>query len=181
MNKIPLRFKSISQIVGNEKLGLLILVDSEERRQLAIPCDEFMLHQFELRSSGASERNLMLPEVLWQVISSQSDLHFEILINDLIDEQYRAILYNTETLEPVSIRACDAVLMSHIGHVPLFIEERLMEKQSVPYYKKSTGIAMPLNALSHSLLKEALDKAVEDENYELASHLRDEMLRRKLK
>ena len=45
MNKIPLRFKSISQIVGNEKLGLLILVDSEERRQLAIPCDEFMLHQ----------------------------------------------------------------------------------------------------------------------------------------
>ena len=108
-------------------------------------------------------------------------MHFEILINDLIDEQYRAILYNTETLEPVSIRACDAVLMSHIGHVPLFIEERLMEKQSVPYYKKSTGIAMPLNALSHSLLKEALDKAVEDENYELASHLRDEMLRRKLK
>lgn len=181
MNKIPLQFMNISQIVGNEKLGLLILVDGEERRQLAIPCDEFMLHQFELRLSGSSERNLMLPEVLWQVISLQADLHFEILINDLIDEQYRAILYNTETLETVSIRACDAVLLSYIGRIPLFIEERLMAKQCAPYYKESTGIAMPLNALSHNLLKEAFDKAVEDENYELASHLRDEMLRRKLK
>lgn len=179
MNKIPLFFQGISQIVGEEKMGLLILVDKEEQRQLTIPCDEEMLRQFDLRLSRMAVRNLMLPEVLWQVISSQTDLHFEILINDLIDELYRAILYNTDTLEPISIRACDAVLLSHIGKVPLFIEERLMMRQSVPFVREATGVAMPLNALSDNMLKEALDKAVQNENYELASHLRDEILRRK--
>ena len=181
MNKVPLHFMSITQIAGVEKMGLLILVDEEERRQLAIPCDEAMLHQVMLRKSHAAERNLMLPEVLWQVLSSQTDMRFEILINDLIDEQYRAILYNIETLEPVAIRASDAVLLSYIGKIPLFIEERLMMKQSVPYYRETKNVYMPINVVSNNMLKEALDKAVKDENYELASHLRDEMLRRKLK
>lgn len=180
MTKIPLRFKSISQIVGSEKLGLLILVDTNEQWQLAIPCDEAMLQQFELRVSRVPVKNLMLPEVLWQVISSQTDLRFEILITDLIEEQYRAILYNTETLEPVAIRASDAVLLSFIGDVPIFIEEKLMQRQSVPYQRSSSGVAMPLNAISNKMLKEALDNAVANENYELASHLRDEMRRRKL-
>ena len=55
-----------------------------------------------------------------------------------------------------------------------------MKRQSVPYQRSSNGVAMPLNAISNKMLQEALDKAVEDENYELASHLRDEMRRRKL-
>ena len=49
MNKIPLFFQGISQIVGEEKMGLLILVDKEEQRQLTIPCEEEMLRQFDLR------------------------------------------------------------------------------------------------------------------------------------
>ena len=125
-------------------------------------------------------KHLMLPEVLWQVISSQTDVHYEILISDIIEEQYRAILYDTESLEPVAIRASDAVLLSFISNIPLFIEEKLMKRQSVPYQRSSNGVAMPLNAISNKMLQEALDKAVEDENYELASHLRDEMRRRKL-
>ena len=180
MTKIPLRFKSVSQIVGSEKLGLLVLVDMEEQWQLAIPCDQAMLQQFELRIMDVPVKHLMLPEVLWQVISSQTDVHYEILISDIIEEQYRAILYDTESLEPIAIRASDAVLLSFISNIPLFIEEKLMKRQSVPYQRSSKGVAMPLNAISNKMLQEALDKAVEDENYELASHLRDEMRRRKL-
>ena len=55
-----------------------------------------------------------------------------------------------------------------------------MQRQSVPYQRSSSGVAMPLNAISNKMLKEALDNAVANENYELASHLRDEMRRRKL-
>jgi hypothetical protein len=180
MNKVPLHFKNISQIIGSEKLGLLVLVDEKEQWQLAIPCDEAMLQQFELRVSKVPVMNLMLPEVLWQMISSQTDAHFEVLINDLIEEQYRAILLNVDTLEQVSIRASDAILLSFISKIPLYIEEKLMNRQSVPYHRSSESMAMPLNAISNRMLKEALDKAVEDENYELASHLRDEMRRRNL-
>lgn len=184
MNKIPLRLKNVSQIVGSEKLGLLVLVDEKEEWQLAIPCDEAMLQQFELRLSRVPVMGLFLPEVLWQIISSQTDAHYEVLINDLIEEQYRAILLNVDTSEQISIRASDAILLSYISKIPLFIEEKLMERQSVPYVRSQNGMssrmAMPVNTISNKMLKEALDKAVGDENYELASHLRDEMRRRNL-
>jgi bifunctional DNase/RNase len=121
----------------------------------------------------------MLPEVLWHVISTQTDLHFEIIINDLIDGQYRALLYNTETLEPVSMRASDAALLSYISHIPLFVERGLMEKQSVDFYEKAKGLSIPVNTISDEMLQSALDKAIKDENYEMASHLRDEINRRK--
>ena len=39
--------------------------------------------------------------------------------------------------------------------------------------------SIPVNSVSVEALKEALKRAVEDENYELASQLRDEIERRK--
>ena len=39
-------------------------------------------------------------------------------------------------------------------------------------------MALPLNALSPDMLHRALKQAIEDENYELASMLRDEMKQR---
>jgi protein-arginine kinase activator protein McsA len=38
---------------------------------------------------------------------------------------------------------------------------------------------MPINGISEEMLEEALKKAIENENYEMASHLRDELNRRK--
>lgn len=39
--------------------------------------------------------------------------------------------------------------------------------------------SIPVNSVNIEALKEALKRAVEDENYELASQLRDEIERRK--
>ena len=122
----------------------------------------------------------MLPEVLWQAMSTQTDMHFEIIINDLIDGQYRAMLYNVDTLEQISIRASDAALLSYISGIPLYVEWGLMQKQSVDYYEESKSLSIPVNAISDEMLKSALDKAIKDENYEMASHLRDEINRRKI-
>ena len=47
------------------------------------------------------------------------------------------------------------------------------------YHKEATGVSIPLNTISDEMLQNALQKAVEEEKYELASHLRDEINRRK--
>lgn len=181
MNKVRLTFRGVSEIVGTEEIGLVVLVDETLSRQLTIPCDKQMLSQFRMRIGKAPVVGRMLPEVLWQVISTQTDLHFEILINDLIDGQYRAMLYNVDTLDPISLRASDAVLLAYISGIPLYVERGLMMKQSVEFYEKAKGLSIPVNTISDEMLQSALDKAIKDENYEMASHLRDEINRRKAK
>lgn len=179
MSRARLFFKSVTEIVGNDDMGLLILVDEGEQRQLTIPCDRNMLYQFGLRVQQVPIANQLLPEVLWQVISTQTYLHFEIVINALIEGRYRAVLYNTETLEPVAMRISDALLLAYISRIPVFIDEQLMRTQSVAYRKGAQGMAVPVNTLTDEMLKKAFDKAISEENYELASHIRDEMKRRR--
>ena len=180
MNKVRLIIKSVTEIVGSDDVGLLILVDEQQQRQLTIPCDRNMLYQFSLRVQKVPITNRMLPEVLWQVIRSQTTMRFEILINDLIEGQYRAVLYNVETLEPILIRISDVMLLAYVCDIPIYIDEKLMKKQSVKYVHNAQGMSIPVNTLTDEMLKKALNKAIEDEHYELASLLRDEMKRRNL-
>ncbi|MBR5440161.1 MAG: bifunctional nuclease family protein [Prevotella sp.] len=179
MDRVRLKFKSVSEILGTDEIGLLILTDEDELRQIAMPCDRSMIYQFSLRLNRAPVVGRLLPEVLWHVISMQSDHAYEILITDIIEGQYRALLVDVETQEPVSLRMSDAILLSYIGKLPIFIDRQLMEKQSVPYDREARGVAIPVNTISTEMLQDALDKAVEEEKYELASHLRDELRKRK--
>jgi len=179
MERVKLKFKSVSEILGTDEIGLLILTDENEARQIAMPCDRSMIYQFGLRLNRAPVVGRLLPEVLWHVISMHSDHTFEILITDIIEGQYRALLVDVETQEPVSLRMSDAILLSYIAKLPIWIDRQLMEKQSVPYDREARGVAIPVNTISTEMLQDALDKAVEEEKYELASHLRDELRRRK--
>ena len=58
------------------------------------------------------------------------------------------------------------------------MEEHLFNRQSVHNMGGQNKMALPLNALSPDMLRRALKQAIEDENYELASMLRDEMKQR---
>lgn len=179
MNKVRLHFKYLSQIEGSPEVGLLVLVNEDESRQLTVPCDRAMLYQLGLRLDHPDLTSSMVPEVLWHVLQEVSDDTYELIILDCIDGEYRTILQNNTTLEPVPIRASDAILLAYLSHIPLYIKEELMNRQSVPYHKFSQGVSIPVNTLTDSMLQDALNKAVEEERYELASYLRDEMKRRK--
>ncbi len=178
MNKIRVRFKSISEIVGSKDIGLLILVDDTELRQIVVTCDKEMMEQFNLRVNHAPHTDRLLPEVLVQVIKNISYMHFEVCISDLIEGEYKAILTNTDTLEQIAIRASDGVFLSYIAKLPLFVESELMHRQSAPFEESSPKMSLPINVISNEMLQSALDRAIKEENYEMASHLRDEMKRR---
>ncbi|MCD8291425.1 MAG: DUF151 domain-containing protein [Prevotella sp.] len=177
MPRIQLFFRGVSEILGTDNLGLLILSDEEKERQISIVCDRAMAVQIELRMKKVPIAEIMLPEVLCKIIKMQ-DLQLELVIDDLVDGQYRTILYNAESIIPLLIRASDAVLLSIVGDIPLYIDYNLMKRQSVRYSISSRGVSLPVNTISDEMLQSALNKAIEDENYELASHLRDELKRR---
>lgn len=180
MNKIRLKFKSVSDIVGSAGLSLLVLTDEGEKKQITIIIDHPTAEQMKLRVTKERDVETSLPEVMWQLLTIHVDLRLEILINCIVGGQYKAIVYDQDTLTPASISIGDAVLLSLVGDVPLYIDESLMYRQSVSYQEGSAGIAIPVNTLNVEMLEDAMKKAIEKEDYELASHLRDEMRRRKM-
>ena len=76
------------------------------------------------------------------------------------------------------MRAADAVLFSLAADAPIYIEPELMQRQSVRFAEGTRGISIPVNSLSTDMLEQALQKAIAEENYELASQLRDEKRKR---
>ncbi|MDD4533522.1 MAG: UvrB/UvrC motif-containing protein [Prevotella sp.] len=179
--RIRLIFRSVSEIVGTKDIGLLVLTDSNEQRQVALPCDKLVLHEFGVRMNKTPFLEKLLPEVLWKAIRWQSVLRFEVHLDSLVEGKYQAVLSNIDTLDDIPISAAEGVLLSFVSHgdVPVLMDQQLFMRQSTVYDSESIGISLPVNTISDEMLQSALDKAVQNENYEMASHLRDEINRRK--
>ena len=115
MTKERLFFKGVSEIVGTEDLGLLILTNESCERQITIVCDKAMAVQLELRIKNIPVTKIMFPEVLCKLLKANTAFNYELVMDDIIDGQYRTILYDKDTMEPTVIRASDAVLLSLVG------------------------------------------------------------------
>ena len=74
-------------------------------------------------------------------------------------------------------KAEDALIMAISAGCPIMIDEKLLEAQ----YMHPTGensFALNISTLSRQMLEDALKYAVENEKYEIASRLRDELAKR---
>jgi len=175
MQRTLLKYDSIHQVVGSSELSIVNLVDEHRQRMLSVVCDADMTSQLLMRFDNPELCKTLLPEVLLKMLPS----NYELMIVGIFDGQYQVLLMDTVKGESVRVRMSDAVLLSIISDIPLYAENNLLKVQSVPYNESVKGVAIPINTMDMERLKLALDKAIAEENYELASHLRDEIERRK--
>lgn len=49
MKKVQIFFRGITEIVGSSEMGLLILANEPDTKQIAIICDKYMEYEFSLR------------------------------------------------------------------------------------------------------------------------------------
>lgn len=174
--RVRVRLKTVMQILAASNIGLMILLDESEERVLIIPCDRNMRELLNLRLNGMPAlTSKMLPEVLWNIMTEVGLRHFEVEINDLVNGEYITELVALSTGDRYPIRASDAILLSYIGRLPIYVDAELMNRQSSPWRADSVGISLPINVIETPLLKNALKDAVKAENYELASKIRDEL------
>jgi len=164
----------MQQVTGSSDTTVILLTDEARQRVISVMCDEATALQFSIRV-GNGYSHTLLPEALLQVCGSQ----LEMMIFGLFEGQYQVVLMNMDTGVTTRLRMCDAILLSIISETPLYIEERLMQQQSVPFDENSQRIAIPINTMDIQSLQSALAKAVDDEDYKLASHIRDEINSRK--
>lgn len=178
-------------------MAIIMLTDKEESRQVSILCDIASKYQLDLRSHAVrivsddgtvigpppSElTRLMLPEVLCSIIDYMTNLQLQVVITNVYDGKYHAVIEDVNSGTTFPVRASDAILLAVANkHIPILIEKALWEYQSLPLMKEATGIAIPINTLTSEMLDASLERAIENENYEQAKQLKEEIDRRKAK
>lgn len=93
---------------------------------------------------------------------------------------YSHLCYERDGVEKfIDARTSDAIALALRAEVPMYIEEDLLE---VCCLQNDTAGAysIPLTLESEQVLKSALDRAIEEEDYEYAAHLRNELMARNL-
>ncbi len=178
MNKIRLEYHDTANVVVDMKIGIISLLDLKHKNEISIVCKDTDVEKFVNLFSHRAEQYKTLSNVLYDMISTQTQLCLEINIAGVKDGVYETYLMNRETGYQLPILAPDAVYLSVISDIPIFISTELMKRQSSKY-TGTTKLSLPVNTLSVTMLQDALDNAIKNENYELASNLRDELKRRK--
>lgn len=191
MSRVQLKIQGVTDISASHKASLLILTDRDEARQICVVCDEIMRHEFGIRRGkywGTHDNRVMvtetlkytLPETMYSIINNLTDLELAVVIVSIYDGQYRAVIEDTNSGSAFPIRVSDGALLCYANpDIPLYIEGTLWGRQSVPYLGESArGVAMPLNTLTLEMLEEALQKSIDEERYELAKQLKEEIERR---
>lgn len=191
MARIPLKIQGVIDISATQEASLLVLTDQEEKRQITVVCSPSTRHEISMRrgkytgtdetkKSVAEYLQYSLPETLSAIIKYMTGLQLCVVIVSVFDGQYRSIIEDIRTGTAFPIRIGDGAILSYADpHIPLYIEESLWKVQSVPYEGDfAKGIAMPLNTLSVKMLRQAMQKCIDEEEYELAQQLKEELSRR---
>ncbi|MBO5613070.1 MAG: bifunctional nuclease family protein [Prevotella sp.] len=190
--RIKLKIHGVIDIMANHSASLLILTDEEENRQLSIVVDEHMRNQIairrgkyhgdlEHRTSAIKAFQNCLPETLSAAITYLTNVEFCVIIVSIYDGQYCAILEDQRTGTAFPIRVSDGVLLAYADpHVPLYIEKSLWDMQSTKYMgENAKGVSLPLNTLSVPMLKKVMQQCIDEEKYEAAQQIKNELDKRK--
>lgn len=181
MEKIKLKLFGISEIVGIEDVALLSLLDERQERQLIVTCDIEMRKSLQMHMMKKPETSKLFPRVMANILQRHPFSELEVRINNVRDGEYITEIYDSVSDEHYPIRCSDGILFSIVADVPIYAPMRLMLRQSVPFKMGEQRVGLPLSVLSEKLLKTSLERAIETENYEMASNLRDELNKRHTK
>lgn len=189
--RIPLKVQGVTDIAGAQEATLLIVTDQEEKKQIALVVNANLRYEFAVRRGkyindeahrkvATESLETSLPEALCALLKYMTDIELAVVIMGIYDGEYRAVLEDQRSGTLFPIKAGDGILLAYADpHIPLLAEEALWQRQSMPYQgADAKGISMPLNTLSTEMLKQAMQKCIEEEKYELADQLKKELERR---
>lgn len=179
--RVLLELNGLSKLLPVDDLGLMQLVNKSKTLQLVVPCDGNLLYQLKIR--GAERINVrydtLLPEVLSQLYKLNHGTPLEVEIYDVKDGEYQVRLIDPQKSIDLPIRCSDAILLSNVWKIPVYATIHVLKTQAVPYVANSEQLPVPINVLNEELLEQALDEAVENEDYEKASYIKEQLESRK--
>lgn len=183
---IKLRLESVMSMESSgHQLSLVTLINDKEDRQLTFVCDRYVRDQFVMRDTAKTKIDTirLLPEVLIEILRNNRTMELKnlrIIIYGVYEGEYETELEDLNSSLTYPIRLSDAVLLSSISKIPIYVLSSILDRQGTPYSKQDMYTkSMPINILPEDNLREALQNAINNEDYQLAKVLSDELKKRK--
>ncbi len=196
MDKIQLVVLGLSASPASNNAYALILKETEGSRRLPIIIGAFEAQAIALEMEGVVPPRPMTHDLLKSMIDSFGTKLEEVYINELRDGTFYAKLMFDSPEMDLDARPSDAIALAVRCSVPIFVNSdilnetglipqeeedddfmenmdddlQFMKKQSEPEDEKPQT---PKSRAEH--LQQLLDKAIQEEDYEKAANLRDEL------
>lgn len=176
-------FESVAVMKRNEMFAMITLVNKTRDRQINIITDNSIREQLLLRLKGEVDTKKLLPEVFNALLSDMTAKgEYKILIQTVVNGEYVTEIYNTLLGISHRIRISDAILMSIVTDIPIYIKRKLLEIQGTKFDESDRySTALPINTMPIEALEDSLENCISNEDFELASKLAEEIEKRKKK
>lgn len=174
-----LKYQGVFDIPEGDGSCVITLTDEGEKRSFAILSTRLAALDLKAHADETADNSHRLVDALCRLIGGEQWKNYYIRLEGLHDRGYAAYLCNREDGAEMRINPDEAVLLSLVAKIDIAASLETFQKYSMPYDRNVQTVALPILALPDSLLKKALEKAVNEENYESASFIRDEINRRK--
>ena len=197
MEKIPLEIVALSHSVSHSHNYAVILGEVEGKRRLPIVIGGFEAQAIAVAMEGMMPTRPLTHDLFKSALDNFGIEIKEVVINNLLDGVFHARLicdFNGEIAE-IDSRTSDAIAMAVRYGCPVYTYEFILEAAGVELEDAEEGagdeskpkrrrartkkVAMPFSEQSHDELSELLAKVINDEDYEKAALIRDELNKRK--
>ena len=201
MNFVQLDIAAIKQSDSQNNAYVLLLNETTGKRQLPIVIGWCEARSIAIALDGTEEPDRPLTHDLFKTMGEQFNITVQkIVIHTLIEGIFHSSFHckHKKTGEEVAIdaRTSDAIAIAIRYRCPIFTYEHILsragiiinsarkkDKENVDHEEGDDKMAKPndINTFSIKKLKGMLANAIEEEEYEKASEIRDELNKRKEK
>ena len=188
MNLIQLEVQGLSNSQTNSGAFALVLGESKGRRKLPIVIGSFEAKAIAIALDNEFHSQRPITHDLFKSLCDGFEITiFKVVISSVnADGIFSSIIYTTDkndNLNELDSRTSDAVAIAIRFNAPIFVYENILNEAGIVLSDDVKGIETEndestdskLNKLSIEELRSALTKAIDEENYELASKYRDEL------
>lgn len=181
MKKIELKVVDIiERIPSFPGLFLLLLKEKKGERKLPIVIGLSEAQAIAFRLNRVQSKRPFTHDLFVSFAQTFAIVLKEVLIYHVEGGTYCSYLICEEEnghVRQVDARTSDAVAIALRAGCPIYTFDTLLDQHGMDDETKGM-VQVPLSSLDTEWLQEALKKAVKEENYEWASHLRDEIKKR---
>lgn len=188
MNEVEVIIVGISNLLKPSTSHALILEEvtvSNAGRRLAMIIGDREAADLRTCMSGFKSPRPLTYDFINSLLSEAGVSIEKAVIYDVNDGVFNSYIYCIRpdgTAFKVDSRPTDALALSFKMGFPVYVLDELLEKEKIRLVTPDgSGFSMPLNSVGTDMLKIDLEAAVNNEDYERAAMLRDEISRRKSK